>query len=297
MNAPEYRPRGPLVAGYDGHDPGRDAVALSLPLARVLGGSIVATHVSEGPHPFDSSRSDQRRALRERLGSMSEAARATLARADMDLPVTVREVSSHSAARGLHDLASAEGARLIVLGSTHHGPLGRVAVGTTGARLLIKAPCPVAIAPKGFATALFPTWRAWPSPGRLSGLRERSARRCRSRSHWREGSSRSRSFGGARGACARAALPERILERVESMLERTGAQRIERVVFEGAPASQLRRAAEGFDLLILGCRDSGGLLGHPSVGSVSREPHASAAAPVIVVPERTERSMCLSIAG
>jgi len=50
----------------------------------------------------------------------------------------------------LADLARSEGADLVVLGSTHRGPLGRVVPGATVGHLLGEAPCAVAVAPPGF---------------------------------------------------------------------------------------------------------------------------------------------------
>lgn len=50
----------------------------------------------------------------------------------------------------LADLARSEGADLMVLGSTHRGPLGRVVPGATVGHLLGEAPCAVAVAPPGF---------------------------------------------------------------------------------------------------------------------------------------------------
>jgi len=38
-----------------------------------------------------------------------------------------------------------------VVGSTHRGSVGRVFPGSTAERLLVDAPCPIAIAPRGFA--------------------------------------------------------------------------------------------------------------------------------------------------
>ena len=43
------------------------------------------------------------------------------------------------------------GAALLVLGSSHHGAIGRIALGSTADRLLHGAPCAVAVAPIGFA--------------------------------------------------------------------------------------------------------------------------------------------------
>jgi nucleotide-binding universal stress UspA family protein len=52
-----------------------------------------------------------------------------------------------------HDLAAlaqAEEADLVVLGSTHRGPIGRVIPGATVERLLGEPPCAIAVAPPGF---------------------------------------------------------------------------------------------------------------------------------------------------
>jgi len=53
--------------------------------------------------------------------------------------------------RDLAALARLHRAGLVVLGSTHRGPLGRVVPGATVERLLGDPPCAVAVAPPGFA--------------------------------------------------------------------------------------------------------------------------------------------------
>ena len=52
---------------------------------------------------------------------------------------------------GIQRLAEDESADLIVVGSSHRGPIGRVLAGSVGETLLTGAPCPVAIAPRGYA--------------------------------------------------------------------------------------------------------------------------------------------------
>ncbi|MDA0183156.1 universal stress protein [Solirubrobacter phytolaccae] len=64
----------------------------------------------------------------------------------------LQHVSAHrgeSAAQLLHQRAEATDARLVVLGSSHTGRLGRVIPGSTGERLLHGAPCAVAVVPRG----------------------------------------------------------------------------------------------------------------------------------------------------
>lgn len=62
-------------------------------------------------------------------------------------------IAERSAPEGLHVLATAESASMIVIGSTHTGPFGRVRPGSTAERLLTGAPCPVTVVPLGYATA------------------------------------------------------------------------------------------------------------------------------------------------
>jgi len=71
---------------------------------------------------------------------MAQASRAEL---------LVSTVSDEDGA-SLAELARSEGADLVVLGSTHRGPVGRIVPGATVGHLLAKAPCGVAIAPPGF---------------------------------------------------------------------------------------------------------------------------------------------------
>ena len=66
--------------------------------------------------------------------------------------LTISITANPSPAHALHDLAEAEHAELIVVGSSHTGRLGRVAPGSTAERLLHGAPCAVAVVPNGYRT-------------------------------------------------------------------------------------------------------------------------------------------------
>ena len=59
-------------------------------------------------------------------------------------------VASGGAAYALHEKAVEVGAGLIIVGSTHRGAVGRIALGTTADRVLDHSPGPVAVAPRGF---------------------------------------------------------------------------------------------------------------------------------------------------
>src|SRR5262249_29939195 len=55
--------------------------------------------------------------------------------------------------RALQELAERESADLLVIGSTHRGPVGRVLLGDATLTALNGAPCAVAVAPTGYATS------------------------------------------------------------------------------------------------------------------------------------------------
>jgi nucleotide-binding universal stress UspA family protein len=63
----------------------------------------------------------------------------------------MRTVPGSSPGRTLHEVADALDASLIVVGSSHHGPAGRLVLGNVTAETLRRAPCAVAVAPRGWA--------------------------------------------------------------------------------------------------------------------------------------------------
>jgi nucleotide-binding universal stress UspA family protein len=287
--APERVVPRPLIVGCDGRDAGRDALALADALAMARNDPLIAAYVSEELHPFSTNDRRRQRDVGKRLHELRGTVDEVLPHRSSSRPVAVCDVAAGSAARGLHDLAATERARAIVLGSTHHGPVGRVAVGSTAARLLVKAPCSVAVAPQGFGERTHSRFERVAVA--VDGCPD-----CQGALH--EAMSLTSALAGSLVALAVAPLPgrmsasskrtaERLLARVDSMLERSGVGDVERRVLEGRPAAAITRASEKFDLLVLGCRDTGGPLGHPTVRSVSRELMHGTGIPVIVVPERT----------
>ena len=137
-----------IVVGFDGTDSGEDALALGLLLARATRAVPLVTVVHPQEYPIGVGRVDA-----EWVAYMHERAEVTLGRARRvlgeDAGAEFREVSAPSESRGLHDLAEEEQAELVVVGSSHRGPLGRTYPGSTGERLLQGSSCPVAVAPRG----------------------------------------------------------------------------------------------------------------------------------------------------
>jgi nucleotide-binding universal stress UspA family protein len=128
-----------ILIGVDDTARSEDAIALARRLARTLAGDLIVAAVTQ-----DRA---EGRAITHRMAGLLEPG--------LD-PERIRTavVPAPSPAQGLHELAEAEQAALIVVGSTHTGRLGRVRPGSTGERLLQGAPCAVAVAPHGYRTRL-----------------------------------------------------------------------------------------------------------------------------------------------
>jgi nucleotide-binding universal stress UspA family protein len=133
---------GLIVAGVDGTGSGLDAVALAARLARATGDPLVVACV----YPRDTRPAGDGDDAKGPATEALEAARELLG----DLTVQYRTTASSSPARGLAELAEAEGAATVVVGSHRRGPFGRVASGGTAERLLHGSGCPVAVAPRGY---------------------------------------------------------------------------------------------------------------------------------------------------
>ena len=134
-----------IVVGVDGRQGGRDAIALARALAAPTGARLVLAHAYLGggdlPRGTDAGFDH---VLREEAAAMVRAEREVLA-----LEADVVALPDLHAARSLQRVAEEEEADLLVVGSSHRGPLGRVLLGDVARDVLHGAPCPVAVAPHG----------------------------------------------------------------------------------------------------------------------------------------------------
>jgi nucleotide-binding universal stress UspA family protein len=135
-----------LVIGHDGSEQGRDALALGREMADVLGATPVVTTVL--PWPSNLMAPDE----------LDAAARADTAELFASASEYLEGYSpeewwciNRSPADALCQVAEDEAAALIVIGSCHWGPIGKVMLGGVGTSLLHGAPCAVLVAPRGFA--------------------------------------------------------------------------------------------------------------------------------------------------
>jgi nucleotide-binding universal stress UspA family protein len=135
-----------VIIGVDRYPGGQDAIALGrrlaapgakITLARVFGtGGMVGSGGALGLEA-------------ERQAAELELAQ-TRQECAIDAELTV--IMGPNVGRALHQLARSGTADLLVVGSCHRGPLGRVLVGNDALATLNGSPCAVAIAPSGFDT-------------------------------------------------------------------------------------------------------------------------------------------------
>ena len=139
-----------ILIGYDEPERGREATSLAETLRDPHTGTLVLTSVyPPAPLPVGGFVGPQDvELLREQAEERLLVARDTLPDRDR---VTIRAIPSDSAARVLSQVAEAEQADLVVVGSSRRSTLGRLIPGTTAERLLHDAPCPVAVAPRGYS--------------------------------------------------------------------------------------------------------------------------------------------------
>jgi nucleotide-binding universal stress UspA family protein len=278
-----------IVVGYDGSDQAKDALALARLLASA-GTSLVAASIykfedvygkgSSGDAGFESALREEAEGL---LGEVGEG-------------VEKRTHGRGSPAHGLQEVAESEGADLMVVGSTHHGAVGRTFVGSTSERLLHGSPCPVAVAPKGFASV--ESAEIHVVAAAYQGVEE--ARRA---------------LDLAKGIAMESGATLRVISVVEPPETATpvyandyhrdeysqhlrqsvedeladvvanapGELHTQASVITGDPAAILAKKAEGVDLMVMGSRGYGAVKG-VLLGSVSAKLIRSASCPLVVVP-------------
>ena len=141
-------PHASILVGYDGSAGSRDALALAKTLATGSGSRLLLAWI-EPVGPLDLPYEVVLEPIQDRAEKALEKVARDLREHGFEVGTRVGLLGS--AAQGLHELAEEEDAKLVVVGSSHRGPVGTVLAGTVGVRLLHGSPCPVAIAPRGFA--------------------------------------------------------------------------------------------------------------------------------------------------
>ncbi len=283
-----------IIVAVDESQGSRDAMALASTLAGVTGSTLVLVNVF--PYDLRPSRA-LNSAFEAHLRQDSRELLDRLRSAQSDENVEVKAIANPSPAHGLHELAEQEDAALIVVGSTHTGRIGRVLPGSTAERLLHGAPCPVAVAPKGYAerSGQAPAIVGCGFDGSPSARRAlKAARRIVAATGARLrliGAFEPLAYDPPVGSVAiggmasyNHTLHERAATEFDSAVASIeGEPGVEAQFAVGDPVRILAAASEELDLLVVGSRGYGPM--HAVlVGGVSGRLVTEAACPVMVVP-------------
>ena len=233
-----------VVVGVKEPEAGRDALCLARALASAKGNLTLAhVHVvapKPAPDSGASGAAARRRDRLERLAALRDESH-------LDAEVVCDE--ARDVRQGLHDIAGAREADLLVIGASRDDEIYRDLVGDTARELLEDAPCAVAVAPVRYAERRRPLrtigvgYDGSPESHRALGV----ARRLAADQH-----ATLSAFEAVYGP-----------GRVEDTIDDEVAQALERLdklggvdgyAQYGEPTSELRRYGRSVDLLVLGSR-------------------------------------------
>jgi nucleotide-binding universal stress UspA family protein len=281
-----------ILVGFETPEHGHDALALGELLARAGRAQLTAAGVYVF-HPIHREGDAEFEAIvREEAGERIALA-AELAH---DPKPSLAVVRGHSRAEGLHRYAVETEADLIVVGSTHHGAMGRVMTRGMPETLLHDAPCAVAVAPRGYAAR---------HPDRLATIGVGFDDGDESRAALETAASLARATGARLQVIAVldpaiGDLTPRVLAELEYLeyevsvrrqLERALAEAVAElddvdaaaVTCDGPVVGELTTRSHELDLLMLGSRCYGAVR-RVLLGSVSTKVLRQAGCPVLVVP-------------
>jgi nucleotide-binding universal stress UspA family protein len=277
-----------VLVGVDGRQGGRDAIALAKQLA-APDGQIALAHIYGNDWMLGRGAAlalPVEREVAERL--LSKEREETATRGELV------SCADSPAGRGLMRLAERRATDVLVVGSCHRGPLGRVFLGDQTSGALNGAPCAVAIAPLGHAAAPHPLsaigigYDGSPESERaLEAARELAARCGSTIKALSVVSLQSIPYGEP----IPANWPEVAKELVDDELRRLrGLSDVEGDVSYGDPSEELSRFGEELDLLIVGSR-SYGPVGRLFNGSTSNFLAKRARCPLLVLPRSSTTSV------
>jgi nucleotide-binding universal stress UspA family protein len=138
-----------IIAAFSSSRKGTAPLNLAAQISRWTGDKVVAAAIVERPWPAKGDPIEEEY-LRYVTSQASHAIDrvVSLLPGDLDTPTVVHQ--STSIPTGLIELVAAHDARLVVVGSSSSGLLGRVSLGSVTERLVHTAAVPVAIAPRGY---------------------------------------------------------------------------------------------------------------------------------------------------
>jgi nucleotide-binding universal stress UspA family protein len=254
-----------ILIGVDGHEGGHDAIALAgqlslgqadLALAHVYGAGLMP---GRGAALLLASEREQSLELLERE------------RAGASLQAELLLCAEHSVGRGLRQLATSHGSDLLVVGRSHHGLFGRAFHSDDTSAALNGTPCPISVAPPGFAEHAAPLLRIGVG---YDGSPES-----------REAIATARALAARQiGATVRALAVETRGRPAPTL--RGADEEVKLETVPGPPAKALEQFGYELDLLVVGSR-SNGPVGRMFNGSTSSHLARNATCALLVLPRGT----------
>lgn len=283
-----------ILVGFDGSDRSEDALALGRLLSAVLSASLVVGTVFD--HPTVGGDEDPLAA-----GERAHAERTAADAAGRSEPTADHRVCrDDSPAHGLERIAATTGADLIVVGSSHRGPLGRVFAGSIPEQLVHGARCAVAVAPAGYAAQRRGLRNLGAAFDGSAEGREALALALRL-GRQTQGNLRVLRLAGAHAAALvanpfTAAQSQRYVEEVRAREERAVRDAVDALggasasieIRIGEAVSGLSDSAGEFDLLLLGSR-AYGTIRRVLSRSVSTHLLRDVPCPLLILPRRGDR--------
>ncbi|MGH2833880.1 MAG: universal stress protein [Solirubrobacteraceae bacterium] len=268
-----------VLVGVDGRSGGHDAVALARRLVESPR-QLTLVHVHEETtgivvHDFDAAARDEAQWLLEgeRESAGPEAKSVSIA--------------APSVGAGLHRVAEQNAADLLVVGTCRHGFVGRVLLGDDTRACLDGAPCPVAIAPLGYAQASVPI--ALIGVG-YDASPESDAALALARTLAADGNAKIRALSviSALPFAYAGLAPVDLSTQIDTLMDeaRTRLSELDGVegrVAYGLPVEELATFGEEVDLLLVGSRHYGPAR-HLMLGSTAKHLTRTARCPLLVLP-------------
>jgi nucleotide-binding universal stress UspA family protein len=292
----------PIIVGFDPATSDRAPVNFGVAAARFTGAPLIVASVGAA---MDGAGLHDEDLVVNASTALDEQGRALEAE-----PVSCecRALTGSSAARALHEMAEAEDAGLLVVGSTRQGAGGRVVPGSTAERLMHGAPCPIAIVPPDWVeggglhtigVAYVDTEEGREALRGAHALARRAGAKLRVLSAVKAGLA----MYGRTEATKAERVGAKDFEQVEGELRVSAEEALRRAAdalggdveieidaFVEDPADVLVRVSENLDLLVCGSRGYGPLRA-VLLGGVSRRLTAEAHCPVLVVPRGVTASL------
>ncbi|MFA4927550.1 MAG: universal stress protein [Patulibacter sp.] len=279
-----------IITGYVDSPAGRDALALAEVLAGIdpdhelLVTSVYAYNPPEEP----AEPSGWRKVLRDRANAELAPVRERLGE---PADVTIKPSCGLSPSDGLHRLAVAEDATVIVVGVSHNHGMRRVQAGSITEQTITGSRCAVAIAPAGYAEDAGPlktvavafngsgesqqALDAAAEIARAAGAELRIVGVVEPAAVWYA------AYGGSDAAGDLARIVREDLTAAAGRVE--GVERIDVRVLTGEPVKAITEATDDADLLVLGSRGYGPIR-RVLLGSVSAKLVRDPACPLLVLP-------------